>query len=96
MPKTLLSDVLKKSSAGILEEWLKQQLGAAGMRADLIKEDELRSQSTEFLQRFQQATQSGELGDIKAAVWAPVTIRSRSISNNGSWHSERPHVSAGQ
>ena len=72
MAKSLLPELLKKSRAEILEEWMKQQLAAVGMRADLIKEDELRGQSTEFLQRFQAAAQSGELSDIKAPAWAPV------------------------
>lgn len=72
MPKTILPELLKSSRAEILEEWLKQQLAAVGMRADLIKEEELRGQSTEFLQRFQQAAQSGELANIKAPSWAPV------------------------
>ena len=72
MAKSLLPELLKKSRAEILEEWIKQQLAAVGMRADLIKEDELRGQSTEFLQRFQAAAQSGELSDIKAPAWAPV------------------------
>jgi rsbT co-antagonist protein RsbR len=72
MPKTLLPELLKKSQAEILEEWIKKQLAAVGMRADLIKEVELRGQSTEFLQRFQTAAQSGELRDIKAAAWTQV------------------------
>jgi rsbT co-antagonist protein RsbR len=41
------------------------------MRADLIREDELRGQSSDFLQRFQTAAQSGNL-DTKSAPWAPV------------------------
>ena len=72
MTKSLLPELLKKSRAEILEEWIKQQLAAVGMRADLIKEDEMRGQSTEFLQRFQAAAQSGELSDIKVPAWAPV------------------------
>jgi rsbT co-antagonist protein RsbR len=72
MANSLLPGLLKKSRADILEDWLKRQIAAVGMRADLIQEDELRGQSNEFLQRFQVATQSGELSDIKGAAWAPV------------------------
>jgi rsbT co-antagonist protein RsbR len=72
MPKSLLPDTLKKDRAEILEEWLRQQLAAVGMRADLIKEGDLRAQSTEFLQRFQAAAESGELSEIRSASWAPV------------------------
>ena len=71
MHHTLLPDLLKKSRAEILEDWLKQQLAATGMRGDLIKENELREQSSQFLQRFQTAAQSGELSDINAPAWAP-------------------------
>jgi rsbT co-antagonist protein RsbR len=52
---------------------MKQQLAAVGMRADLIKEEDLRAQSTEFLERFQSAAERGELSDIKSPAWAPVT-----------------------
>src|SRR5690348_16550059 len=72
MSQSLLPELLKKSRAEILDDWVEQQLAAVGMRADLIKESELRGQSTEFLQRFQAAAQSGEMSDIKAAPWAPV------------------------
>jgi rsbT co-antagonist protein RsbR len=72
MPQTLLPELLKKSCAEILDDWVKQQLAATGMRADLIKENELRAQSADFLQRFQAAVQSGESSNIKAAPWAPV------------------------
>jgi rsbT co-antagonist protein RsbR len=68
-----LQKVLKRSRAEILEEWMKQQLAAVGMRADLIKEEDLRAQSTEFLERFQSAAERGELSDIKSPAWAPVT-----------------------
>lgn len=70
MPKTLLPEILAKFRSEILEEWLKQQLAATGMRTDLIKEDELRAQSADFLQRFQVAAQSGELNDVKAPACA--------------------------
>jgi rsbT co-antagonist protein RsbR len=64
--------VLKKHQAEILEEWLRQQLAAVGMRSDLIKDQELRGQSTEFLQRIRVAMESGEVVDTKSAKWAPV------------------------
>jgi rsbT co-antagonist protein RsbR len=71
MPKLIFSEVINKARAEILEEWLRQQLASVGMRADLIREDELRGQSSDFLQRFQTAAQSGNL-DTKSAPWAPV------------------------
>jgi rsbT co-antagonist protein RsbR len=72
MPQNPLSDIVKQNRGGILEEWLKQQLASSGMRSDLIKADELRVQSTDFLDRFAAAVASGELSDIKTPAWAPV------------------------
>jgi rsbT co-antagonist protein RsbR len=72
MTNALLPELLKTSRAEILDEWVQQQIAAGGMRGDLIKEDELRAQSGDFLQRFQVATQSGDNGNIKGEAWAPV------------------------
>ncbi len=41
------------------------------MRRDLIKEDELRAQSAEFLQRFEAAAASGEFKNIRSPAWEP-------------------------
>ncbi len=72
MPLSVLPEILKSSQSDILADWLREQLAAVSMRADLINEEELRGQSAEFLQRFQVAAQSGELNDTKAPIWAPV------------------------
>jgi len=72
MPKSLLPELLKKDRAEILADWMKEQLVAGGMRADLINEQELREQSNDFLQRFVQAVQSDDLTDIRSAAWTPV------------------------
>lgn len=71
MSNPRLSQLLKTSRKELLDEWVQAQLGAETMRRDLIKEDELREQSAEFLQRFEQATASGEMANIKASVWEP-------------------------
>jgi rsbT co-antagonist protein RsbR len=84
MHHTLLPDLLKKSRAEILEDWLKQQFAATGMRGDLIKENELREQSSQFLQRLQTAAQSGELSDINAPAWAPVVELLKDLSQTRS------------
>ena len=84
MHHTLLPELLKKSRAEILEDWLKQQLAATGMRGDLIKENELREQSSQFLQRFQTAAQSGEVSDINATAWAPVVELLKDLSQTRS------------
>lgn len=71
MSHTRISQLLQKSNQKLLSEWMQAQLGAETMRRDLIKENELREQSVEFLQRFEKAVASGEMNNIKASVWAP-------------------------
>ncbi|HEX4085115.1 MAG TPA: STAS domain-containing protein [Chthoniobacteraceae bacterium] len=72
MPKAVLPDLLQKYRQEILDDWLRQQLAAATMRADLISQDQLRAQSTEFLQRLEAAAKSGDTADIQSSHWAPV------------------------
>ena len=69
MSHTRIFQLLQKSRQNLLSEWMQAQLGAETMRRDLIKEDELREQSAEFLQRFEKAMAAGELKNIKAPVW---------------------------
>lgn len=71
MPKNPLSDIIQKGKAALLTEWVKQQTSSAGMRQDLISEEDLRTQSSEFLDRFAAASENGELTNIKSASWAP-------------------------
>ncbi len=52
------------------------------MRRDLIKEDDLREQSAEFLQRFEKAVATGELANIKAAAWEPTLEVLDELSRN--------------
>ena len=69
MSNSRLVPLLKTSHPEILEAWVRAQLDTATMRRDLIKEDELRVQSAEFLQRFDAALTDGEMTNIKAPAW---------------------------
>lgn len=71
MSANLLPVILSSSKEQILEAWLKQQMAGSGARTDLIKDNELRKQSEDFLNHFQRSAQGGEMDNIKAAVWAP-------------------------
>ena len=73
MTKTCLPDMLQKHRKNILEDWMTEQLAAVGMRRDLIKEGELRTQSSQFLERLTKAAQSGEFDDVRSGAWVPVT-----------------------
>ncbi len=63
-------DIIKKNRDGLVKDWIATQLSDEDMRRDLINEQELQSQSTEFLARFQQAVSTGNLMNIRGADWA--------------------------
>ena len=67
IPKIILSQRNE-----ILQEWLHQQLSAQTLRADLISETELRTDSERFLRALSDAVQSGNLSDILSSEYKPV------------------------
>jgi rsbT co-antagonist protein RsbR len=66
-----LGYLLRTHERAIFEEWIKQQLSATTLRADLIKETELREQSKEFLMLFNAALQS-DAENTESPDWKPV------------------------
>jgi rsbT co-antagonist protein RsbR len=69
-PQTL-AQLVQKNEQQIFEEWIAQQMAAATLRPDLLKENALREQSREFLRLFTEAVQAGTK-QIDAAVWKPL------------------------
>lgn len=65
-----LSAILVRYQEEILAEWLKEMSGST-RRADLMKESELRSQCSQFLQLTKKALDSGSL-NIQAPAWEKV------------------------
>jgi rsbT co-antagonist protein RsbR len=63
-----LTEVVKKHEAGIVAEWIKEQL-AAVKAADRVGEANLRSDCVRFLSLFRAALQSGAGEDVMAAPW---------------------------
>jgi rsbT co-antagonist protein RsbR len=57
-----LYDILARHEADLLREWLREQMKA--IRSDLIREEELKQQSTDFLRLLLEALRSGEEVDI--------------------------------
>lgn len=70
--KSRLPDVVNKYEQDILQDWMKQQLSVDTLRADLIKEAELREQSAKFLALFRRAPQNGSLADMTTSHWDEV------------------------
>jgi rsbT co-antagonist protein RsbR len=69
---TSIATVLASQRNEILQEWMRQQLTSETMRADLISEADLRTESARFLEALRRAVQSGNLSDIRAPEYKPV------------------------
>jgi rsbT co-antagonist protein RsbR len=65
-----LYDILARHEADLLREWMREQLKL--IRSELIREDDLRQQSTEFLRLFLEALRSGDETDITGGRWSEV------------------------
>ena len=76
-----LAQLFQKHQQQILDAWIKQQLAATSLRADLLKESELREQSREFLKNFIDAAQAGT-EDLDAPSWKSAKEVLSSISRS--------------
>ena len=64
-----LPDILKKHESDILGEWMKEQLAATTLRADLMSEAELRDQSRRLLNAIREGAPRGDY-EIASPAWA--------------------------
>jgi rsbT co-antagonist protein RsbR len=67
-----LAEILSRSEAEILPEWMRLQLASVTLRRDLIGESELREQSQRFLQALSAALREGGNSDIRGSQWTEV------------------------
>ena len=65
-----LADTILAHESELLPEWIQQQLAALSTRRDLMRDDELKEQSTLFLRRFAKALKSGASSDANSEAWA--------------------------
>jgi rsbT co-antagonist protein RsbR len=79
---TSIAKTLLKNRNEILQEWLRQQLSAQNLRADLISETELRSDSERFLNVLTEAVQFGNISDILAPEYKSVLEMLESFSRS--------------
>jgi rsbT co-antagonist protein RsbR len=71
MPSTTTAvDRALSNEQELLDEWMKLQLDAKTLRSDLMKENELRTQSREFLSLFRQALGTGREFSLASSDWA--------------------------
>jgi rsbT co-antagonist protein RsbR len=64
--------VLVKNEKEILTEWVRLQLATTTLRADLIKEGELRAQSRDLLSLLRVAMESDRMESLESADWTQV------------------------
>ncbi len=67
-----IPELLRKNEAELVRDWIKEQIASVGRRVDLIKESELKQQSTEFLNLLQSTTQNGDFSNVQSQADAPV------------------------
>jgi rsbT co-antagonist protein RsbR len=68
---TVLADIVKDKQQ-LLDTWFRYQASNNSRRADLIKDTDLRRESSEFLAAFRQGIEGGDLQDIDGPTWAPM------------------------
>ena len=78
--KSKISDILQHHEEELLEAWVQEQRASYTRRPDLISDFELRQQSAEFLRAFRQASQSGDVIDIRNPQWDEVRENLTDIS----------------
>ncbi|HUC82906.1 MAG TPA: STAS domain-containing protein [Flavisolibacter sp.] len=70
--KTDIAKLLQKNRSQILENWMKNQLADAGLREDLMSNDDLREQSDELLNNFLNVISDKNIGDSQSSDFEPV------------------------
>ena len=76
-----VAQLLRKNERDVLQQWLSYQISATTMRADLIKESDLREESRRFLQLFTAVMQQNG-DDENAGSWKSVKDMLREVSRS--------------
>jgi rsbT co-antagonist protein RsbR len=74
--------LLKRAEKDLLGKWVGLQLGANSLRSDLMKEEDLREQSRQFLSAIQVAAQKSDISEVDSESWAGVRDLLGDISKN--------------
>lgn len=77
-----IKDILIRDQNTLLDDWLHEQLASLGARPDLIRENELRQQSAEFLSLVTKASAHGSYDNLGADEWKSVFEFLSLISSN--------------
>ena len=68
----ILAELLGRYEDDLLQEWVQHQLKMFTLRPGVLRDNELREQSRQFLTVFREAIQDDDLGDITTPPWAQV------------------------
>lgn len=79
-PTFRLGTLITRHIQSLLDEWVREQTASGVRRSDLIRDADLRSQSTEFLSLFADAVDADPTGDLRATTWKPVREMLDSVS----------------
>jgi rsbT co-antagonist protein RsbR len=80
--RNLLVEIFERHEKDLLNVWMDLQLRSATSRRDLIKDNELREQSAQFLRLLRDATARAGTESLDNAAWAPVRELLASISSS--------------
>jgi rsbT co-antagonist protein RsbR len=80
--KSLLIEVFERHEKDLLSAWMDLQLRSAASRRDLIKDTELREQSSQFLRLLRDAAAQGGTDNLDSPAWAPVRDLLSTISQS--------------
>ena len=72
MMKVDLAQGVQKRKKQILEDWMTQQLSSAGLREDLMSNEELREQSNELLDVLLKSINDRNITDVESSDFEPV------------------------
>jgi rsbT co-antagonist protein RsbR len=77
-----LAQVLQKHDSALYESWMRNQISAATLRPDLMKEGELRQQSRQVLTAFMQGMQRARSADPGDEGWSQLVSQLAEISRS--------------
>jgi len=90
---SVIARILKTYEAELLDEWLHEQLSTF-RPGSKISESDLRGQSTEFLNLLQQATQTGNVSDVRSPAYGRVRDMLSEISRSRGFQGFSPSETA--
>jgi rsbT co-antagonist protein RsbR len=79
---TKLTSLIRRHEPDILADWLRQQLGSAETRTDLIRESDLREQSRNFLAALREGLERGDSDNVNSPAWSGVRELLADLSRN--------------